>query len=317
MDMKYDLTEPVKAYDYYLKDAVHETASNYFDGLVNKSNIDIDANRFTIQELNKYRKKVNNITKKINTKKGLKAFVIVLIVLLFVAAIIMTVVTVKSFVWWFILIIVGCVGTAVGLIFLARYIHKQIKENEAILAKLNKKVEDLLNEARGQLEELNKSYDWNIPAKIFTDTVSLIQMDQYFDKNKFYFLRNKYGFKENEENISSLFVQSGSILGNPFILERNRVREISDHTYTGTLTIHWTTVVGTGKNRHVVHHSQTLVAHVVKPRPEYYEETWLAYGNEAAPSLSFSRSPCVASKYNDKQLKKYVENFVKDVAGTR
>ena len=40
MNQEYDLTEPVKAYEYFLKDAVHETASNFFDGLVNKNNID-------------------------------------------------------------------------------------------------------------------------------------------------------------------------------------------------------------------------------------------------------------------------------------
>jgi len=311
--MEYDLTEPVKAYEYYLKDAVHETAINYFDGLTNKAGIDIDANRFTIKELNKYRKKVSDAKKKINGKRALKTFIIVLIVLFFVAALGFSLYLIKDFIWWFILIAVGCVGAAVGFIFLAKHIHKQIKAIEEVLAKLNQKVEDLLAEARSQLTKLNESYDWNIPAKIFSETIPLIQMDQYFDKSKFYFLRNKYGFKENEENISSLFVQSGSILGNPFILERNLVREIRDHTYSGQLVIHWTTVVGSGKNRHVVHHTQTLVAYVTKPRPEYFEETWLAYGNEAAPALSFSRTPCEASKLDDKGLKKYVANFEKDI----
>ena len=108
-------------------------------------------------------------------------------------------------------------------------------------------------------------------------------------------------------------MQSGSILGNPFILERNFVREIRDHTYEGRLTIHWTTVSGSGKNRTVIHHSQTLIAHVTKPRPEYFEETWLVYGNEAAPRLSFSRGPSGVEKMNEKQLKKYVENFYNDL----
>ena len=312
MNQEYDLTEPVKAYEYFLKDAVHETASNFFDGLVNKNNIDINANALTVKELNAYRAKIKVATDKLNGKKGLKAFLITLTVLCFLAALIITFVLISNFIWWLILIIVATIAGGIGFIFLTKKVNKKIKEGEAVLAKLQKRANELLAEAQSQMQPLNDDYDWNIPAKIFSDTIPLIQMDQYFDQNKFYYLKKKYGFLENEENISSIFVQSGSILGNPFMVERNFVREIRPHTYTGTLVIHWTTVVGSGKNRHVVHHTQTLTASVVKPRPEYFNETWLVYGNEAAPRLSFSRVPCAASSYDEKHIKKYVENFEKD-----
>ena len=313
MNLEYDLTEPVKAYDYFLKDAVHEAACNFFDGLVSKNNIDINSNELTVKELNNYRKKIKETTDKINGKKGLKTFLLVLSILFFVAALIFVFVAIANFKWWFILIILALIGGGVGFIFLIRKIGKSIKQVEEVLAKLRKREGELLGEAQAQMKALNEDYDWNIPAKIFSDIIPLIQMDQFFDQNKFYYLKKKYGFPENEENISSLFVQSGSILGNPFMLERNFVREIRQHTYTGSLVIHWTTVVGSGKDRHVVHHTQTLVASVVKPRPEYFKETWLVYGNEAAPRLSFSRSPSEASSYDEKRLKKYVENYQKDL----
>ena len=311
--MEYDLTEPLKAYNYYLKDAIHEAAVNYFDGLTTKNNIDIDANEFTIKQLNACRAKIKTVNDKINGKKGLKAFLIVLDVLFFVAALIMLVVMISNFRWWFILIMVGCIAAGVGFIFLIRRMNKKIKEVQDVLDKLKQKENELMEEARQQMQPLNDDYDWNIPARILTETIPLIKMDQHFDQNKFYYLKKKYGFMENEENISSLFVQSGSILGNPFILERNFVREIRPHTYVGTLTIHWTTVIGSGKDRRVVNHTQTLRAEVTKPRPEYFEETWLVYGSEAAPRLSFSRKPCPASNYDDKKLKKYVEDFEKDM----
>lgn len=313
MKIDYDITEPVKAYDYFLKDAVHEAASNYFDGLASKNKVDIDANALTVKELNAQRAKVEETKNKLNGSKGLRAFVIAMTVLFFIAAAIMIVVMIFNFKWWLILIALGLVGAAVGFIFIAKNLKNKIKKVEAILAKYQKRVDELLAEARSQMQALNDDYDWNIPAKILSDAVPLIQMDQYFDQNKFYYLKKKYGFLENEDNISSLFVQSGSILGNPFILERNMVREIRDHVYTGSLTIHWTTVVGSGKNRHVVHHTQTLTASVTKPRPEYFDETWLVYGNEAAPRLSFSRFPSKASSYDEKQLKKYVEGYEKDL----
>ena len=311
---EYDLTEPLKAYNYFLKDAVHEAATNFFDGLITKNNIDVDLNYFTIKELNKYRNEIDKVKGKMSGKKGLRTFLIILTVICFVGALISIVSLFSNFIWWIILIAVGLIAAGVGFIFLiVKKVNKDIKAVQDKLNKLQAKANELLSEAKSQMQPLNDDYDWNIPAKIFTDVIPLIQMDQYFDANKFYYLRNKYGFMENEDNISSLFVQSGSILGNPFILERNFVREIRPHTYTGTLTIHWTTVVGSGKDRRVVHHSQTLTAHVTKPRPEYFDETWLAYGNEAAPRLSFSRTPSDANKMDEKQLKKYVDSFCRDL----
>ena len=236
-----------------------------------------------------------------------------MIVAFFLAALITLFVTIANFKWWLILIIVACIGAGVGFIFLSKNLKKKIQKVEEALAKLQKRADELLSEARSQMQPLNDDYDWNIPAKILTDTIPLIKMDQYFDQNKFYYLKKKYGFLENEDNISSLFVQSGSILGNPFLVERNFVREIRNHVYTGSITIHWTTWVGSGKNRHMITHTQTLTASVTKPRPEYFNETWLVYGNEAAPRLSFSRSPVEASKYDDKQLKKYVESYEKNL----
>ena len=313
MNQEYDLTEPVKAYEYFLKDAYHEAVCNFFDGLTTKNNIDTAANELTVSELNRYRKKIDETKNKISNQKGLRGFVIFMIVAFFLAALITLFVTIANFKWWMILIIAACIGAGVGFIFISKNLKKKIHKVEEALAKLQKRADELLAEARSQMQPLNDDYDWNIPAKILTDTIPLIKMDQYFDQNKFYYLKKKYGFMENEDNISSLFVQSGSILGNPFIVERNFVREIRNHVYTGSITIHWTTVVGSGKNRHVITHTQTLTASVTKPRPEYFNETWLVYGNEAAPRLSFSRSPVEASKYDDKQLKKYVESYEKNL----
>ena len=78
MKLEYDLTEPLKAYEYFLKDAIHEAAINYFDGLTFKNNIDIEGNQFTIKQLNALRKKIDDTKNKINSKKGLKTLLIVL-----------------------------------------------------------------------------------------------------------------------------------------------------------------------------------------------------------------------------------------------
>ena len=315
MKLEHDMTEPLKVYNYFLKEEVHLAAEAYFDGLVLKNGVDAEYNRQLMRDLGKARKAINDFNGKLNGQKALRTFTIIGMVIFFLAAIIILIASIYNWStsWWLIFVSLACIATGVGLIFLIfKVINKKIKALRERLAKLQAKADEILQGAKNQMEPLNSDYDWNAPAKIFDDAFSLVKFDQYFDQNKFYYLRDKYGFKENENNISSIYVQSGSILGNPFIVERNRVREIRDHTYTGTLTIHWTTVSGSGKNRTVHHHTQTLTAHVTKPRPEYFTETWLVYGNEAAPRLSFSRNPCPASSYDEKRLKKYVENFEKD-----
>ena len=52
------LLEPIKAYKSVYKSAVNDEANRYFDELVTKANIDIEANRATIRELNSYQKKL-------------------------------------------------------------------------------------------------------------------------------------------------------------------------------------------------------------------------------------------------------------------
>ena len=128
MKIDYDITEPVKAYDYFLKDAVHEAASNYFDGLASKNKVDIDANALTVKELNAQRAKVEETKNKLNGSKGLRTFVIFMTVLFFIAAAIMIVVMIFNFKWWLILIALGLVGVAVGFIFIAKNLKNKIKK---------------------------------------------------------------------------------------------------------------------------------------------------------------------------------------------
>lgn len=314
MQTNYDLTEPIKAYNYFLKEAYHNNATTFFDKLVEQNKVDIEENRITVVKIKTQTAKINKAENSLGKKKFLKGFFIFLIVACFIAATIFGVVAYNTKNYWYLFITAGGISGGVGLIFAAKAVGKKIKEMQTALDKLIQEKEVLLREAYSQMKTLNDSYDWNIPSKILTETTPLIQMDEYFDQAKFYNLKKKYGFKENDEpNISSVFVQSGSILGNPFILERNYVSQMVDHTYSGTKTIVWTTVEGFGKNRRVVTHSQTLVAYVTKPAAEYFYETWLVYGNEAAPKLSFSREPSNANKMDEKQIDHFAKDFERDL----
>ena len=74
-------------------------------------------------------------------------------------------------------------------------------------------------------------------------------------------------------------------------------------TYEGTLTITWQERVSLGQGKtSVVTRTQTLVAHVTKPCPYFGKDTYIVYGNKAAPRLSFTRYDSDAEKLSEKNL---------------
>ena len=78
MKVDYDLTEPVKAYNYFLKDAYHEAVTNFFDGITEENKVDVEANRETNKQLNIVKKKIKETSDKLNGRKALKVFLIIL-----------------------------------------------------------------------------------------------------------------------------------------------------------------------------------------------------------------------------------------------
>ena len=118
-----------------------------------------------------------------------------------------------------------------------------------------------------------------------------------------------YGFSElNDSNSSSLFVLSGTILGNPFLLQKARLHEIKDKVYTGTKVISWTEYYYDSEgHRRSRTRTQTLTATSTHPAPFYHNEVTLIYGNDAAPDLSFSRKPSGLGGMSEKEYDKYVK----------
>ncbi|MCQ2792497.1 MAG: hypothetical protein MJ208_03125, partial [Bacilli bacterium] len=288
-----DITEPVKAYQQ-AKEMYHQNVVDYFDQLVKDSQTNLEANKSTCDAYYKKLTEVDNANKKSNKKGRLKTFLKVLMVICFITIALIP----------------------VGLLIKSRIKNKidvEIQHANDLANKLTEEANQLKGEAIKQTATLNSMYDWNIAATLLSKTIPLIQTDKYFNNEKLQYLTEKYGFAEHKgDDISTKFVQSGSIVGNPFIIEQNYVQEMAPFVYTGTLVIHYVTYSrGSNGQSYPVHHTQTLVAHVTKPKPNYYLETWLVYGNAAAPKLTFSRRPSGVKGMDDKQLSKFTSKFSK------
>ena len=172
---------------------------------------------------------------------------------------------------------------------------------------------EYLNEANAQLAQLNSSYEFDIPNKLINENIDVVKMDKNVDPKKYYMLLDKYKFIENlGSNESVLSTQSGSILGNPFLIRKYKHFYWGSKTYTGSITIYWTTTErDSNGNYYTQQHSEVLTASVTKPFPEYTTRTELVYGNEAAPDLSFSRTSNPNYQLEGNHLSSFLKKFDK------
>ena len=278
--MANELLEPERLYDHELKYKHHDNVVKYFAELVKKAGTNKDENKITCTKYYKEQKNLEELNKQARKLGFLKALFIVLCVLI--------------------------IGIFL-LIFVWKPKNKELQERIYAQEEIVRK---LLDEANVQMSSLNALFESSIPSKIMETTTPLIDMDRIFDIKKYEMLRDKYGMWDNsDENSSTLNLQSGTILGNPFVVFKDKVKSTVMQRYEGTLVIsYWR---GSGKDRYLVH--ETLHAYLEKPKPVYSNETYLVYGNEAANRLSFSRYPSCINSLDEKGIEKYVRKHEKDL----
>ena len=315
--MAEDLIEPLKAYKTFLKDKVKENAIKYFDDLVSRAGVNVLENNETVKTYRDKRAELDKVNEDIKIIKRIWKIILIVVFCFSMHGLL------------FILIgnygnNPGLVGSGIGMsigfsiafivLLIIRFtkVKKRLQEMLQEAQRIESEANKLLALAYSQMAELNALYDWNMPATIINMSNELFHMDPFLDPKRFEYLYENYGLEHSvEENVSTTFVQSGDIYGNPFMICKDFRQDWIQKTYTGSITIHWTTTVSTKNGTRTVHHTQTLTAEVVKPAPIYQYVTYLLYGNEAAPNLTFSRSPSNASGKDDKKIKKIVAKEVK------
>lgn len=306
------LLDTYKSYKSKYQPLHKENTIKYFEELTKKSNVDIEANKKTCTKYYAVLENIKKLDKEVNNKKSIKALIIFLNILFLITGITFLVFGIKGSVhisMGIILFILSIAFLIFGIIYIKKKINAQVKNLKDKIAKFNDEANKLKNEAYAQMDPLNSLYDWNIASELFEKTIPLFQMDQYFDNNKYMYMREKYNLADvDEENVSTMYCQSGSILGNPFLLCKDYRQDWYQKRYTGSTIIYWTTTVKTKDGYKTQHHTQTLVASVYKEAPKYSFVTYLIYGNEAAPNLTFSRAPSNINKMDEQQIKKIVSN---------
>lgn len=315
-----NLLEPVSFYKNTLKQRVHDAACAFFDSIVKKAAINVDENRDTVNKYDNASQRLSEAKKRLNKINILKGFTIFFVIAFLLVGIG--------------LIVYGCLEDELGLglgvgipsilvgvaliIVICLVINKKQKERKAIVDNISKECEQLYGLACTQMSPLFQYYDYSTAYEIFDEAVDIINFDKFFDKAKLRYLIEKCDYVVDEdETHSTLYVKSGEILGNPFILKKTKFQVMQNKQYTGSRTVVYTQTYtdseGHTRTRTV---TETLYAHVYKPAPVYGNYTDLIYGNQAAPDLSFSRTPTshdpnMKDKERDKFLRKKAADLQK------
>lgn len=306
------LIEPIDIYTNELKEKVKENASSFLDELIKKSKVDENDNILLNKRIEKHQKEKDDNKKLLNKVRASKAILIIDIILLIIAYVVLLYKAYLLETW--IIVVLGVI-TASLVIFMIlgikNKIQPKIEKFKTIISDLDNKINRDKNDGYKQLSQLSKLFDYDMPNIIVKKTTPLIDLDLNFNPERYSMLHDLYGYNDNDDiNSSTVHVQSGTIKGNPFVLERQFNTYLGTKTYYGSIVIHWTTTETDSEGHsHIVHHTETLTASVTKPCPYYHYQTYMIYGNEAAPKLIFSRNSQQCSSYDDDKLEKYCKKY--------
>ena len=312
--------EPLEYYTKHLKQEFRQSAADYFDGLVKRSGVDEKLNAATVQKYNAAYAKQQKAQQKLNAANAVRGLTIALIVMALIAALVMIICYACGVTSAIGVLIGGIACAALGVAMLI-VLFTAVKNFVAIRKKAFDRAEaaanKVKNEAFDQLRPLHALFSWDATRELIQHAMPFMTFDKRLERERLEMLQNKYGYDagSDDADVSTVFLLSGMAEGNPFVFQRKLRHAIISATYTGTLTIHWTTTHRDSEGHTVTeHHSQTLVATIQKPAPQYTYETRLYYGNEAAPDLSFSRQPKNVHEYSEEELEKMVKKGEKQLA---
>jgi hypothetical protein len=293
--------EPLKDYENYFKDHHARNVSEYFEELVAASKVDEQENIKLIAQIADVDARKS---KGASSRTWLRVARIASIVV--ASGLVALAVYLGGLHYLWILISVALVV----LIFIK--INPAVSSLNDVVAELEIEHNEKTTTSWSQMEPLNSLYSWATARKLFMKSFPMIELDEHMSAAKLQDLQKTYGLaKAFNDYRSVLSTQSGSLNGNPFVFAKYLHHWIGSKAYTGTLTIYWTEQTTNAQGDSVtVQRSQVLVATLNKPFPEFTPLTTLIYGHEAAPNLSFSRSPSSLSGLEDSLL----NNWRKDHA---
>lgn len=308
------LLEPLKFYGQTGKATHEKNTSDYFDELVTRSGIDVEANRKTVAAYRKQMEAVAAAEDKVSKYKTYKT-------LLIIGIIIGAIVSLWSF-WKFedtagvasAMLSGGAAAVVMFAVLLKKVVNPRIRDSSAHLETLREKAAKIKAEAQAQMAPLNALFSSRDTFRLIEKTIPEFSFDDCFTKeHEAYFIRMNDFVDLSTNETTMINTLAGRFAGNPFLYCQRLVHEMGLETYTGTLVITWTESYYVNGQHQTRTRSQTLCATVTKPKPRYYYNTYLGYGCQAAPELSYSREPQHWERCSERELEKKIKSGEKQL----
>ncbi len=298
--------------DYYTGEAKekHERLTReHFDALLKASGVNEDASRQAAANYRAQLAVIDALNRKIGKYKVLRGFMIAALVILGIFTVIPQLME-----DWHpavrIVIPIACIALFVTVLLLILLkVNKIIRHYDILEDGEQVKARELLDIANAILAPLVALFRDEDTFRLIEKTLPSVKFERRLSTELVEDMNANYDYIDyGGENSSSLETVSGRISGNPFFFDRVLAQRMGSETYHGTLTIHWTTTYRDNNGRiQTRHHTQTLHASVTKPKPYYGITTYLNYGNQAAPDLSFSRDGDHVEDLSEKKLKRLID----------
>ncbi len=293
-----DVYEPLPLYRDVFRAKFRENAEAFLAELVAKSGVDVGANAATVRDVNAI---AAQLAKAEAARAGWGwAIGLTIAALIALAVAFFSVASGDGEETAGTLALIAGGAVALLPLLFGVFIPKRRHYDEVAKA-IQERLERRKAVAWAQMAPLNALFDWSDAAKIIEKTVPRLSFDPYFTQGRLSELHDLFGWSDEfNDGKSVLGAQSGEINGNPFVFGRLLQMDWGVKTYSGSREVSWTETERDeeGKPRTVVRH-QTLTAYVHKPIPQYSQDVLLIYGNDAAPKLTFTRSPSSLSDAGD------------------
>lgn len=285
-----EIHESVEMYKNRFKREFAEKASAFFEELLAKSKVNEEENAELVKEIDNLQQKIDNLSFRVDSLVTIRVFLIIAIVAGAIALIYNFTQRPIDFLHAFIEILAIVLG-AFGI----KWVNPKIANFRQDLSDVRAKLDVKKREAWKMMQPLNRQFQWDTLNKLVDQTLSIIDIDEIFSKERLKQLY-AYGMEDFGDDRSAAHCQSGSLNGNPWAVFDLKCQDWIKKTYYGYKTITYKTleteVTDSGRTRWVWKtKTQRLKAEYQAPAPVYLNRKHLIYGHGEAPDLIFFRKP--------------------------
>lgn len=267
---------PLEEYNSKFKSLHNQNTADFFEDLVEKSGVDIEANRQTVKEYSEIQTSLEKLNKKLRWRKFWRVLMILTIILIVVVIL---------------------------------KLNPKIKSLKEEIESADKKADELLSLAKSQVAPLISLFSATDSLRLIEKTIENIKFEPCFTEKQERDMRLNYDFSPATSlEESTLEVLAGHYNENPFVFENKLVHTMGVETYHGYKRITWTETYrdSEGKLRTRTR-SETLHATLTKPKPFYSTKVVLNYGAQGGANLCFSRDAGDLDEKSKAQLERHIK----------